>query len=574
MLTKKISQFLILAGVLLFAGCKKDTFKEEAGLCPLVVATDPENNQTGVALNQEIIITFNKEMDPTTISNKSITLEGPAEIVGTVSYSGITATFTPGAPLATSTTFTGRVKTSVKDVQGNALQEEFSWTFSTSATITPMVLSTDPLNNSTGVLLNKTLSAKFNVAMNPSTINGNTFTLNDGGTAVAGAVSYSGNNAYFNPNVDLNLNTLYTATITTGAENVAGDGITNDYIWTFTTGTQTSPTVVSTNPANNGTNVPLNKVISVQFNEPMDPATIDGSSFLLMDGTTAITGSVAFTNLTATFTPASNLSPNTLYSATITTNAKNIAGAGLLNNHDWSFTTSNTTFNPTINLNSVARFGMISGQGVSNNAGPSQINNLDVGIYPGVRTSITGFFSVDGGPGLIVNGGFYAADDAAPIPAMLLQAKNDLTAAYLAAEGAISPAPATVSGDIGGQTLPPGIYKSTSTLSIQSGNLTLDGQGNPNAEWIFQIQSDLTTVGGAPFPSPAGGNVILIGGAQAKNVTWQVGSSATVGDYTSFKGNILALTTITMNAFSQAEGRMLCSNGAVTLTSTNTISKP
>jgi hypothetical protein len=157
---------------------------------------------------------------------------------------------------------------------------------------------------------------------------------------------------------------------------------------------------------------------------------------------------------------------------------------------------------------------------------------------------------------------------------MLIQAKLDLTAAYLFAEGATSPAPATVSGDQGGKTLAPGIYKSTSTLLIQLGDLTLDAQGDANAVWIFQIASAFTTVGGGPYPSPSGGNVILAGGAQAKNVFWQTGSSATIGDYTSFKGNVLALQTITMGAYSRAEGRMLARNGAITLTSTNIITKP
>jgi hypothetical protein len=201
---------------------------------------------------------------------------------------------------------------------------------------------------------------------------------------------------------------------------------------------------------------------------------------------------------------------------------------------------------------------------------------LDVGIYPGARSSITGFFVVDGGPGLIFNGAFYAADDIAPVgvPAMLNQAKLDLVAAYLFAEGATSPAPAIVAGDQGGTTLYPGIYKSTSTLLIQSGNLTLDAQGDVNATWIFQIASDFTTVGGSPYPSPAGGNVILSGGAQAKNIYWQVGQSAYIGDYTSFSGNILALTSITMNAYARAQSRMLTQNAAVTLTSTNIITKP
>jgi hypothetical protein len=209
--------------------------------------------------------------------------------------------------------------------------------------------------------------------------------------------------------------------------------------------------------------------------------------------------------------------------------------------------------------------------GVSNDAGFSVINDLDVGIYPGVRSSITGF-----PPAIVVNGAIYASDDVAPpgVAAMLLQAKNDLTAVYLFAEGATAPAPQTVSGDQGGKTLAPGIYKSTSTLLIQLGDLTLDAQGDANAVWIFQIASAFTTVGGGPYPSPSGGNVILAGGAQAKNVFWQTGSSATIGDYTSFKGNVLALQTITMGAYSRAEGRMLARNGAITLTSTNIITKP
>jgi gliding motility-associated-like protein/uncharacterized repeat protein (TIGR01451 family) len=166
-----------------------------------------------------------------------------------------------------------------------------------------------------------------------------------------------------------------------------------------------------------------------------------------------------------------------------------------------------------------------------------------------------------------VNGAIYASDDVAPpgVAAMLTQAKQDLTNAYLFAEAASAPAPVTVAGDQGGLTLTPGIYKSTSTLLIQSGDLTLDGLGDVNAVWIFQIASNLTTIGGA------GGNVILSGGAQAKNITWQVGSSATIGNGTSFKGNILALTSITMNTGSTIDGRLLARNGAVVLSGTNII---
>jgi len=216
------------------------------------------------------------------------------------------------------------------------------------------------------------------------------------------------------------------------------------------------------------------------------------------------------------------------------------------------------------NLNSAGGFGILAGTAITS-TGASVISNVDVGLSPGVHSSITGF-----PPAIVVNGAVYASDDIAPpgIAARLIQAKQDLTNAYLFAEGATAPAPATVAGDQGGKTLAPGIYKSTSTLLIQSGDLTLDAQGNANASWIFQIASDFTTIGGA------GGNVILTGGAQAKNITWQVGSSATIGNGTSFKGNILALTSITMNTGSTIDGRLLARNGAVVLSGTNIINGP
>ncbi len=324
------------------------------------------------------------------------------------------------------------------------------------------------------------------------------------------------------------------------------------------------PIVVSTNPDQGATNVPINRIISASFNTRMNPATINQVSFTL-HGPTQVEGVVTYADSTAFFTPASNLAPNTDYTARISTSVKEVRGNALQADYVWTFRTNATVAPPLVNLNTVAQFGIIAGVGISNNAGFSEIHDMDIGISPGVRSSITGF-----PPGLVLNGAMYASDDIAPlgIPAMLIQAKQDLTLAYQSAKTANSPAHITVAGDLGGTTLAPGIYRSTSTLLIQSGDLTLDAQGDADAVWIFQIASNFTTVGGA------GGNVILSGGAQAKNVIWQVGSSATIGGFTSFKGNVLALTDITMNSGATAEGRMLASNGAVVLTSDNIITKP
>jgi hypothetical protein len=123
----------------------------------------------------------------------------------------------------------------------------------------------------------------------------------------------------------------------------------------------------------------------------------------------------------------------------------------------------------------------------------------------------------------------------------------------------------TVADNIGGQTLPPGLYKSTSTLAISSGDLTLDAQGDADAVWIFQVASTLTTTSGR--------QVILAGGAKAANVFWQVGSSATLGTTTSFQGTIMADQAITLNTGATLNGRALARIDAVVLDS-NTVVKP
>lgn len=176
------------------------------------------------------------------------------------------------------------------------------------------------------------------------------------------------------------------------------------------------------------------------------------------------------------------------------------------------------------------------------NTGPTTVNG-DLGLSPG--TSVTGF-----PPGIVIGTQHITDSEAA-------QAQIDLTAAYLDLEGRTGGT--TVAGNIGGQTLAPGTYKSTSTLAISSGDLTLDAQGDVNAVWIFQIASTLTTTSGR--------QVILAGGAKAANVFWQVGSSATLGTGSVFKGTIMALTSITVTTGVAVEGRLLARNGAVTLDS-------
>ena len=200
----------------------------------------------------------------------------------------------------------------------------------------------------------------------------------------------------------------------------------------------------------------------------------------------------------------------------------------------------------------IATFGVIGGSTVTN-SGPTVVNG-NLGVSPG--TAITGFTGIaPGGPGT-VTGTIHSAD------AFAAQAQNELTAAYNAAAGAA--VTATKAGDLGGQTLFPGVYMSTSTLGI-TGTLTLDAQGNANAQFIFQIASALTTA--------TSSNVVLINGANAANVFWQIGSSATLGTSSTFAGDILALSSISLGTGAVLNGRALARNGAVTLLS-NPITTP
>jgi hypothetical protein len=339
----KLLTIITLVLIVLFSGCKKDTFLETPGLCPLVVSTDPVNLAISVPLNKVITATFNENMNPLTVTPESFTLEtgakGMAPVAGAVSCNGAVVTFTPSASLQANTTYTGTLKHTIKDTKGNSLQEDYVWTFSTGQG--PLVSSTNPANNATNVVLNKIVTALFSKPVDPLTVTGTTFTLMNGTTPVAGAVTYSGSTATFTPTANLAPGTTYTGTITTGVKDLDGNPIQSNFVWTFITGSP--PTVLSTSPITAATNVVLNKVVTAIFNVPVDPLTITGTTFTLRDGVNPVAGSVSYTGSTASFIPTENLNSGTLYTATLTTGVKNLFGIPMAANYVWTFTTGTTT---------------------------------------------------------------------------------------------------------------------------------------------------------------------------------------------------------------------------------------
>ena len=557
---------------------------------PIVILTDPLDGATGVALNKTITATFSVPMDPLTITGITFTVKnGNNSVAGTVSYNGVIATFNPTANLSSNTVYTVTITTGAKNTNGFALDNNKVWSFTTLNNTPPTVILTDPLDNATGVALNKTITATFSVPMDPLTITGTTFTVKNGNNAVAGTVSYNGTTATFNPNSNLLSNTNYTVTITTGAKNTNGIALANDKVWDFTTLNNLPPTVILTDPLDNATGVALNKTITATFSVPMDPLTITGTTFTVKNGNNAVAGAVSYNGTTATFNPNSNLLSNTKYTVIITTDAKNTNGIALVNDKVWDFTTLNEVIPiPAPNLGKAAAFGAFGGNaGITNQGLNTVINNGSIATTA-AATLVTGFHDSNAvyteTPLNVgnVTGSIFTAPPA-PGTATSFQVASegllDANAAYLSISPASKPGGIDPgAGELGGLTLAPGIYKSASgTFKISNGDLTLDAKGDPNAVWIFQTAAGLT-VG---IAGPAGArSVKLIGGAAAKNVFWYVGSAAVINDAGGgvMTGNIIATSGVTFSTAGNVtqtvlNGRAISLVASVTMVNT-TINVP
>jgi len=529
---------------------------------PAAGATDPLNSATGVSLSKVVAITFSGAMDPLTITSSTFMLkQGTTAVAGAVAYSGTTATFTPTTALAPNTVYTATVTTGAKNLAGDAIAANKVWSFTT--VVLPEVSSTDPLNNAVGVAQNKVVALTFSKAMDPLTITTSTFTLKQGTTAVAGAVAYSGTTATFTPTNNLSSNTAYTATVTTGVKDATGNAIAANKVWSFTT--DVSPEVNSTDPLNNAVGVAQNKIIGITFSKAMDPLTITASTFTLKQGTTAVAGVVAYSGTTATFTPTNNLSANTVYTATVTTGAKDVAGSALAANKVWSFTTAAGAGNglAVVNLGAAGNYVILAKTAV-NNTPPSAITG-DIGLSPAAESFITGFALTDAtgfATSSQVTGKVYASDQADPTPINLTTAVNNMITAYNDAAGRPTPDFSELgTGNIGGLTLAPGLYKWTSTVTLPT-SVTISGGSND--VWIFQISGDLLMSSAV--------NITLTGGAQAKNIFWQVAGQATIGTTAHFEGIILSMTAITFQTGASMNGRALAQTAVVL--DGNAVTKP
>lgn len=578
---------------------------------PTVISTVPLNMATNVPITQALSATFSVGMTPSTIDATTFTVTGPgaAPVAGVVTYvaAGAVATFTPAAPLLPGAAYTATITTGATDLAGTAVAADYTWTFTTAAVVVipPTVISTIPVNGAVGVPLNQIVSATFSEGMNPATINSKTFSLTGpGATPVAGLVAYAaiGNTLTFKPTVNLAPVTVFTATITTGVQNLAGDALASNYVWTFTTGPgpkATPPEIVSTVPANAATDVLLNQAVSATFTEAMDPLTITTGTFQLTGpGGATVTGTVSYDaiNFIATFTPSAPLTASTVYTATVTNGATDLAGNPLGNAgapNPWTFTTGAKLIKPPFLGPTISLFGSFGGPAGITNQGIETVINGDIGTT-GASTLITGFYdqSVAAVAGVypcsytvtplnqgLVNGNIETAPPPPTVgcpnegtAATMVIASQALLEAQTAYNTLMNMPPGTTlaTDELGNRTLAPGTYTSATFYDITTGPLTLDAQGDPNAVWVFQMGTYLTV--GTPSATQS---VILTNGAQAKNVYWQVGSAATINGAGggTMVGTIISQAGISVStpgnvAVTTIDGRLLALAASVTLVNT------
>ena len=375
----------------------------------------------------------------------------------------------------------------------------------------------------------------------------------------------------------------------------------------------TVPTVTTSDPSNGNQSASNStagvagggKLITATFSLPMNAATINAGSFVLapQGGAALIPASVSYNAATrvATLTTTSALLVNTSYAAVIQSSTTSAAGTPVGCPYAWSFKTAQAAGTGPAPINilaSAARYGVFGGSAGMTNTGNQTVitgsagNTADIGTIATGTSSITGFH--DSAPSDVytevlgvnvgnVTGKIFSCTTSTTGPtnptngvnaascAIATQARLDAQAAYLDLAG--RPAGANPGGNLAGLTLAPGVYTAPAgSFLIQGGDLTLDAQGNPDAVWVFQMASTLTVGGpGAAFPR----SVILAGGAQAKNIYWQVGTDAIInaGGGGTMMGTIIAQAGAVFSTAGSTipltlNGRALSLGASVTLVNT------
>jgi glucose/arabinose dehydrogenase len=323
---------------------------------PTVSSVTPANNTIGVSVGTTAIANFSEALDPSTVTTSTFQLKDDSDniVAATVSAASGQIILTPSSPLALETDYTATItggSSGVKDLAGNALASNYSWSFTTVGDITPPTVSSVlPANGNIDVSVVTTVTANFSEAVDASTITTTTFQLNDSNNnIVAATVSAVSGQIILTPSSPLTLGIVYTATITGGLSGVkdqAGNTLASNYSWSFTTVAEdvTPPVVTFVTPAVDTIDVSVSTKVIANFSEAVDASTVTTFTFQLKDsinniiaaGITVLPGQIILT-------PSSPLASGTVYTATITggpSGVKDLAGNALAGDYSWSFTTA------------------------------------------------------------------------------------------------------------------------------------------------------------------------------------------------------------------------------------------
>ncbi|MEA9601510.1 ice-binding family protein [Polynucleobacter sp. MG-28-Ekke-A2] len=465
--------------------------------------------------------------------------------------------------------------------------------------ITPTVLLTIPTKTSpitSGVATNLGLTAKFSQDMLASTINSTSFSVAcPASTPVAGTITVTydaaSRLAILQHATDFTANTTCVATITKDVKNVNGVAMASNFTWSFTTAAgadNTPPTITSTSPIDAATGICTTKDVSITFSEPMDASTITATTFNVTNNLSSalVPGSITYDALNniAKFavTNPPGFSASTPYTVHITTGVKDLAGNALGTAAAISFTTSSQACAPpvTINLGTISAYGTFGGGAGSTNQGINTVVNGSLGttaactLFTGFHDAANVYTETTLNIGLVTGNILCGppAPGTAEQLALATVAATDALTAYNQMEA--MPSGILTNPELGTRTLLPGTYKSAaSEFIITTGDLTLDAANDPNAAWIFQVPSQLT-VGLSATPR----RVILVNGALAKNVYWQVGSLARIENGSTMYGTIIAKAGVTISTAGQTAqtylyGRAIGLDASVTMVNT-TITTP
>ena len=325
-------------------------FTTGAGTPPQVASTSPADGATGVSAATAVKATFDRAMDPATLTTANVTLRSAAgvAVAGAVAYDATsrTVTLTPSGALDPTTQYVATVKAAAKASDGTAMNGDVSWTFTTAAAL--QVTSRTPAPLATGVAPRALVRATFSRALDPATVTTTSLRLaTSDGTSVPASVSYdaSSTSATLTPTSALALATTYTATVTTAVTAADGTPLSSAVTWSFSTAmtAPTAPTVTVTTPADAATGVGTDTAVSATFDRALDPASVTGQSVVLKDAAgTAVSATVSYdaSTTTARLTPTAVLAPGKAYTAQLTTAIRAADGTPMANAVSFGFTTA------------------------------------------------------------------------------------------------------------------------------------------------------------------------------------------------------------------------------------------